>query len=78
MRFTHVGTLVKSIEVPDVDATDVPDVTTVEAIADTTAPVIVGLVIVGLVIVGLAIVVASVDAPVIVPVPLIVIVMVNP
>jgi hypothetical protein len=67
MRFTHEGMPVKSMVAPDVDVVAVPGVMTLEPIADTTAPVIV----------GLAMVVASVDAPVIVPVPLIVIVMVN-
>ena len=49
MRFTHDGMPVKSIDVPDVDATAVPDVITLEAIELTTAPVIVGLVRVGVV-----------------------------
>ena len=41
--------LVKSIYVPEVEATAVPDVITLEAIELTTAPVIVGLVSVGVV-----------------------------
>jgi len=44
IRFTHEGILVKSILVPDVEATAVPDVITLDAIELTTAPVIVGLV----------------------------------
>jgi hypothetical protein len=61
--------------VPDVDACDVPDVITLDPIALTIAPDIVGVVNVGVVIAGLAIVEASVVAPVIVPEPLIVMVM---
>jgi hypothetical protein len=49
MRFTHDGIDVKSIEVPLVEATAVPDVITLEAIELTTAPDMVGLVKVGVV-----------------------------
>jgi len=44
MRFTQDGMLVKSILVPLVDATVVPEVMTLEAIELMDAPVIVGLV----------------------------------
>ena len=43
-RFTQLGMLVKSMLVPLVDATAVPEVITLDAIELTTAPVIVGLV----------------------------------
>jgi len=39
---THEGMLVKSMVVPEVDATAVPDVITLDAIDDSTAPLIVG------------------------------------
>jgi hypothetical protein len=42
--FTHEGMDVNVMLVPLVDATDVPEVMTLLAIEDTTAPVIVGLV----------------------------------
>jgi len=42
IRFTQLGILVKSMLVPDVDACAVPDVSTLLAIVDITAPEMLG------------------------------------